>query len=144
MNKYDYRANNVGVIFQSYNLLPGYTALENVMLSMNISQKKIKNEKERALKFLQETGIDESLAKRRVLKLSGGEQQRIAIARAISYDPKVILADEPTGNLDGSTANDIIKIFKKFAKEEKKCIIIVTHDKKIASQTDQIIEIGVE
>ncbi|MDR2458264.1 MAG: ABC transporter ATP-binding protein [Clostridiales Family XIII bacterium] len=144
VNKYDYRANTVGVIFQSFNLIPSYTAIENVLLSMNVSNKKIEKKKERALELLRNTGINEMLAKRRVLKLSGGEQQRIAITRAMSYNPKVILADEPTGNLDNSTASDIMRIFKKFAREEKKCIIIVTHDHIIAKETDHTIDIGVE
>ena len=78
---------------------------------------------------------------RRVLKLSGGEQQRVAIARSLSYNPKIILADEPTGNLDKDTENEILKIFKALAKKENKCIIIVTHSENVCNQSDLVYEL---
>ena len=105
-----YRSSAVGIIFQSYNLLPQYTALENVILSMNISGIDEPNKKEKALRLLDSVGIDEVKANRRVLQLSGGEQQRVSIARALSYDSKIILADEPTGNLDFDNEQEIIEI----------------------------------
>ncbi|MGN1444085.1 MAG: ABC transporter ATP-binding protein [Acutalibacteraceae bacterium] len=136
INQYDYRSKYVGVIFQSYNLLPHLTAEENVILSMDISGKKIKDKKKKAREVLQSVGLDEELWSRRILKLSGGEQQRVAIARTLSYEPDIILADEPTGNLDGETQNSIMKIFINLAKEKNKCIILVTHSADVAKAAD--------
>lgn len=138
---YTYRSRDVGVIFQSFNLLPKLTAVENVILSMDVSGQKFKNKKQTALGLLYKVGLTEEEAKRRILKLSGGQQQRVAIARALSYGPEVILADEPTGNLDGETQNDIMKIFHKLAKEENKCVIIVTHSPEITKEADIVYEL---
>ena len=142
MNLDKYRSTNIGIVFQSFNLLPHLTALENVILSMDINKIYKKEKKERAYKLLESVGIDKEKANRRVLKLSGGEQQRVAIARSLSYNPKVILADEPTGNLDKDTENDILNIFKKLAKEENKCIIIVTHSDNVAKNVDEVFELA--
>lgn len=136
-----YRNTNIGIVFQSYNLLPSMTAAENIILSMDISGLKIDDKKAKATLLMKSVGLDESLADRRVLKLSGGEQQRVAIARSLSYNPKIIIADEPTGNLDKETENDILKIFKDLAKKENKCIIIVTHSENVANQVDVVYEI---
>ncbi|MGN1195056.1 MAG: ABC transporter ATP-binding protein [Acutalibacteraceae bacterium] len=136
INQYDYRSKYVGVIFQSYNLLPHLTAEENVILSMDISGKKIKDKKKKAQEVLKSVGLDEELWSRRILKLSGGEQQRVAIARTLSYEPDIILADEPTGNLDGETQNSIMKIFINLAREQNKCIILVTHSADVAKAAD--------
>ena len=87
---------------------------------------------------MESVGLNRELANRRVLKLSGGEQQRIAIARSLSYNPKIIIADEPTGNLDKETEDEILKIFKDLAKKENKCIIIVTHSKNVVDNVDII------
>ncbi len=125
MNLDVYRNSHIGIIFQSYNLLPHLTASENIILSMDISKIKVSNKKEKAIELLKSVGLSESYADRMILKLSGGEQQRVAIARSLSYDSKMILADEPTGNLDKDTENEILKIFKRLAKEENKCVIIV-------------------
>ena len=133
-----YHSSAVGIMFQSYNLLPQYTALENVMLSMNISGIKEKNKKEKALKLLEKVGIDYDKASRRVLQLSGGEQQRISIARALSYESKIILADEPTGNLDKENEEEIINILKDLAHKENKCVIIVSHSANIKKEVDKI------
>ncbi len=135
-----YRNTYVGIIFQSYNLLPHLTALENIMLSMDISNLKGINKKEKALSLMESVGLDKSLANRRVLKLSGGEQQRIAIARSLSYNPDIILADEPTGNLDKETEDEIMKIFENLAKKENKCVIIVTHSKNVSDNVDVVYE----
>lgn len=89
-------------------------------------------------------GLKEELANCRVLKLSGGEQQRVAIARSLSYNPNIIIADEPTGNLDKDTEDEILKIFKKLAKEENKCIIIVTHSKNVSDNVDIIYDLHKE
>ena len=138
-----YRSTHVGVVFQSYNLLPHLTALENVILSMDITSKKIDNKKEKALKILNEVGINEEKANKRILFLSGGEQQRVAIARALSYEPDVILADEPTGNLDPYNEKQIIDIFTKLAHKEGKCVILVTHSKEVSSKVDEIYDLEI-
>lgn len=141
INLDNYRNTDIGIVFQSYNLLPYLTALENINLAMDISKEKINNKKEKALKLMQQVGLDESYANRKILKLSGGEQQRIAIARSLAYDAKMIVADEPTGNLDKDTENDIIKILKDLAKKNNKCIIIVTHSENVCKQADVIYEL---
>ena len=137
----NYRSKSIGIVFQSYNLLPHLTALENIILSMDISKLKIKDKKKAAIKLLERVGLTEKEGKRRVLKLSGGEQQRVAIARSLSYNPDIILADEPTGNLDEQTENDIMKILVDLAKNENKCIIIVTHSANIAKKVDVVYEL---
>lgn len=142
IDSFKYRSNLVGVIFQSFNLLLHLTAIENVILSIDISSKKIVNKKEKALEILNSVGLDEATANRRVLELSGGEQQRVAIARVLSYDPAVILADEPTGNLDGETESSIVKIFQKLAHEQGKCIILVTHSPAVANMCDVVYELS--
>ena len=141
MNLDRYRNTDIGIVFQSYNLLPRLTAIENIILSMDISKLKIKNKKQKALELMKEVGLSEEHAKRKILKLSGGEQQRIAIARSLSYDPKIIIADEPTGNLDKDTESDILKIFQNLAKEKNKCIIIVTHSQNVCDKADVIYEL---
>lgn len=142
IDKYKYRSNMVGVIFQGYNLLPQLNAEENVILSLDISDSNQKNKKSVAQQTLMNVGLDETKSKRRVLKLSGGEQQRVAIARALSYNPDIILADEPTGNLDGETEKGIMNIFTNLAKEENKCVIIVTHSPKVAEYADKIVTLN--
>ena len=135
-----YRSNQIGIIFQSFNLLSHLTAIENIILSMDISGSKSKNKRKDAIELLKKVGLTEKQGDRRVLKLSGGEQQRVAIARSLSYNPKIILADEPTGNLDLDTENDIMDIFKQLGKEGK-CIIIVTHSQNIASKADIVFNL---
>ena len=141
MNLDEYRSTHIGIVFQSYNLLPYLTALENITLAMDISKEKITNPKEKALELMQKVGLDASYANRKILKLSGGEQQRIAIARSLAYDAKMIVADELTGNLDKDTENDIIKILKNLAQKDNKCIIIVTHSENVCKQADVIYEL---
>ena len=142
IDKYNYRSKYVGVVFQSFNLLPKLTAIENVILSMEISGKKNEDKRIYAMELLQKVGLSEIEAKRRVLKLSGGQQQRVAIARALSYNPDVILADEPTGNLDIETQDEIMSIFRRLADEEK-CIIIVTHSPSVAGSADEVYELSI-
>lgn len=141
MNRDDYRAKEIGVIFQGYNLLTNATALENIVLSINISGTKTSNKKALAYELLQKVGIDRETADRKVLKLSGGEQQRVGIARAISHEPSIIIADEPTGNLDAETEAAIMQILATFVHEQNKCVIIVTHSKKISSYADEVWEL---
>ncbi len=140
VNKYNFRSRQIGVVFQSYNLITKFTALENVMLSMDIAGVKGINKKQRALELLQSVGLDESEAKRRVLKLSGGQQQRVAVARALSHDPDIILADEPTGNLDGDTQDEIMEIFHNLTKQNK-CVILVSHSPQVAKMCDVTFEL---
>ncbi|MGN1358072.1 MAG: ABC transporter ATP-binding protein [Bacilli bacterium] len=136
-----YRSHDIGIVFQSYNLLPHLTAAENIILSMNISHIQVEDKEKRAVELMESVGLEASQKDRRVLKLSGGEQQRVAIARSLSYNPQIILADEPTGNLDKDTENEILKILKNLAKKENKCIIIVTHSDNVCSQADIIYEL---
>lgn len=136
-----YRSKDIGIVFQSYNLLPHLTASENIILSMNISNLKIENKEEKALSLMEQVGLTKEQKDRRVLKLSGGEQQRVAIARSLSYNPLMILADEPTGNLDKDTENEILKIFKDLAHKDNKCIIIVTHSENVCDQADIVFEL---
>ena len=128
------------MVFQSYNLLTKYTALENVVLSMDIAGYKGENKNKRAMKLLESVGLDEDEAGRRVLKLSGGQQQRVAIARALSYDPDIILADEPTGNLDADTQNEIMAIFREMTNQGK-CVILVSHSPDVAEKCDERYEL---
>ena len=140
LDKYKFRSKYIGVIFQSFNLITKFTAIENVMLSMDIAGVKIKNKKSRAEELLLKVGLDSDEANRRVLMLSGGQQQRVAIARALSYDPDIILADEPTGNLDIETQNEIMNIFKELAADGK-CVIIVSHSPDVAKICDERYEL---
>ena len=118
---------DVGIIFQAFNLIPHYTTLENVMLSLELCGSPYKHNYQRSLELLNKLGIDRSKACRKVLKLSGGEQQRVAISRALAPNPELILADEPTGNLDSKTGDKIMEKFIDIAHNENRCIIIVTH-----------------
>ena len=140
IDKYTFRSRYIGVVFQSFNLITKYTALENVVLSMDVSGAKIKNKKQKALELLESVGLDEDEANRRVLKLSGGQQQRVAIARALSYDPDIILADEPTGNLDFGTQKEIMDIFRDLTNQGK-CVILVSHSPDVASMCDECYEL---
>ena len=140
IDKYKFRSKYIGVVFQSFNLITKFTALENVVLSMDVANYKAKNKKDRALELLKSVGLDEEEANRRVLKLSGGQQQRVAIARALSYNPDIILADEPTGNLDTDTQNEIMQIFRDLTKQGK-CVILVSHSPDVAAMCDERYEL---
>ncbi|WP_194543768.1 ATP-binding cassette domain-containing protein [Paenibacillus sp. JZ16] len=133
-----YRAKSIGVIFQSFNLLTTATAVENIVLSMNISGSKEKDKKAFAYSLLEKVGINRDTADRRILKLSGGEQQRVGIARALSHNPDVLIADEPTGNLDRDTEAEVLNILMSLARDHGKCVIIVTHSKKVTSVADEV------
>lgn len=140
IDKYTFRSRYIGVVFQSFNLITKYTALENVILSMDVSGCRIKDKRKKALSLLESVGLDEDEANRRVLKLSGGQQQRVAIARALSYDPDIILADEPTGNLDRDTQEEIMAIFRSLANRGK-CVILVSHAPDVAALCDERYEL---
>jgi len=139
LDRDEYRAKGIGVVFQSFNLITNSTAIENIVLSMQISGNNERNKKAFAYALLEKVGINRETADRKILKLSGGEQQRIGIARALAHNPDIIIADEPTGNLDTDTENDVLKILASLAHDEGKCVIIVTHSKKVSSIADEIL-----
>ncbi len=141
INRDTYRAQKIGVIFQSYNLLLNATAAENIRLSMDISGKNPKSNPQMVYDLLVGVGIDNEKADRKVLKLSGGEQQRVAIARAVANGSPVLIADEPTGNLDSDNEEKIMDIFYHIAHEENKCVIIVTHSQRVAETSDVVIKL---
>ena len=124
-----HRRDNISLVFQNYNLIDYLTPVENVKLGGKAD----------AEKLLEQMGIDKSQRKRNVMQLSGGQQQRVAIARALASNAPVLLADEPTGNLDEDTANEIIDIFSELAHGKNKCVIMVTHSKELAQRADVIL-----
>ena len=134
-----YRGKNIGFVFQSFNLIPNLNALENVMLAMEFSAVRRKERRERAQELLHLVGLNTGEQKRRPGKLSGGQQQRVAIARALANHPSVILADEPTGNLDSETGKQIISLLRQLTQEEQVTIILITHDMELARQCDKIL-----
>lgn len=137
----NFRKNDVSIIFQAYNLLPYLSAVDNVLTAMGISGSKQPDKKAYALESLASVGIDEVLAKKNVTQLSGGQQQRVAIVRALCCEHEVIVADEPTGNLDEKTSQEIVQLFQKVAHEQHKCIIIVTHEKEVSKACDEVYEL---
>ena len=134
------RNEKIGMVMQDFALVEDFTALENVMIPLNFSKKKIKGKKEKALAALKSVGIEE-LAKKPCNKLSGGQKQRVAIARAIVNEPSMILADEPTGALDTKTSAEIMELFKTL-NSQGRTVVIVTHDPKVAEECGRIIEIS--
>ena len=126
-----HRRNNISLIFQSYNLIDYMTPVENVRLTAKLD----------AAPILERLGLEQDEITRNVLKLSGGQQQRVAIARALASDAPVILADEPTGNLDADTAEEITAILKESAHTFGKCVVVVTHSGEVAKQADVVLEI---
>ena len=132
----DYRANNVGIIFQSFNLLPSMTALENVNLPLEISGNFIDDRQ--SIKLLESVGLENRI-NHYPHELSGGEQQRVAIARSLISSPEIIIADEPTGNLDKKNSEAVIKLIFELQKNHNSTLILVTHDKSIANFCDEII-----
>ncbi len=137
MDRDKYRREEAGMIFQSFYLLPQLTARENVELSLDLCNYK-GNRKHRALELLQKVGLTEFHSKKRPSQLSGGEQQRVAIARTLAPSPNLILADEPTGSLDAENGKNVIEILKGLAHEEGKCVIVITHAADIAAEADHV------
>lgn len=131
----EYRRKSLGIIYQSFYLFPQLTALENVTLPMEFAGIK-DGRKERASELLRMVGLSEDHEKKRPIQLSGGEQQRVAIARSLSLDPEIILGDEPTGNLDSENSGNIISILQKLAHEQNKCVIVVTHSSEVCGASD--------
>ena len=137
-----YRRNHAGFVFQNYNLIPYMNAIENVLLAMGITDNVCSgNKEEKAKAILADFGLTGNKAKRKVIHLSGGEQQRVAIARAVSTQVKILLADEPTGNLDQETSDYIAQCFKTLAHDMGKCVIVVTHDPRVAELSDRILRL---
>lgn len=136
----NYRRDDISIIFQSYNLIPYLSAVENVLVPMAITKNQLPdNQREVAYNLLDYIGITKEKADRLVNQLSGGEQQRVAIARALATNVDIILADEPTGNLDEEMEQEIIDIFKELAHVHNKCVIVVTHANEIAQQADEVL-----
>jgi ABC-type lipoprotein export system ATPase subunit len=136
----EYRLKKVGFVFQSYYLIPNMTALENVMLPMELSGMNTKEQATKARKLLERVGIDRIRQNRRPSRLSGGEQQRVAIARALANNPPIILADEPTGNLDSTTGMNILELLCSLS-HEGKTVIVATHSPEVAARADITIEL---
>jgi putative ABC transport system ATP-binding protein len=132
------RCHKVGYIFQTFNLLPILTALENVSLPMIFAGTPRKEREEKAVRILERVGLGKRL-NHRPSELSAGQQQRVALARALANDPSIILADEPTGNLDSQTGHEIIELFRTINKEREVTIIAATHDLKIIDVSDTVV-----
>jgi len=132
----DYRCQKIGFVFQNYNLVPNLSAIENVMLPMEFAKIPKAERETRAKELLSRVGLEGDKQKRKPSRLSGGEQQRVAIARALANKPQLILADEPTGNLDNQTGKMIFDLLHKLTRTEKTTILVVTHDLEIAGKTD--------
>ena len=137
----NYWKKDVAIVFQSYNLIYYMNTYENALNAMNIAKMNINSPKTYILDILKNLGLDESQCMRDIRKLSGGQQQRVAIGRAVAKDTKLILADEPTGNLDEKNAKEILKIFLDLAHLKQKCVLIVTHSNALADQCDVKLKI---
>ena len=134
-----YRRENVAMIFQAFHLLPLFTVMENVCYPMELSGVEEKEAKARAVVLLEKVGIAQEKQKRFPTNLSGGEQQRVAIARTLSTGAPIVLADEPTGNLDGENTKIVMEILRRLAHEEGRCVIVVTHDPEVAEAADLVL-----
>lgn len=137
----NHRKNHICLVFQNYNLIDYLTPLENVRLVNSKASPSILLDLGLEHSILLDLGLEQSQINRSVMKLSGGQQQRVAIARALTSSAPIILADEPTGNLDSDTASEIIDILKARAKERNKCVIVVTHSKEVADAADVVYEL---
>lgn len=135
-----YRNKRIGFVFQSFNLLPNYTALENVMVPLILVGESNKLRKQKACECLKEVGLEERM-NHKPNQLSGGERQRVSIARAIVSDPQIIIADEPTGNLDSKKGEEIVDLLKKLNKKKKITLIVITHDPNVAKEADKILHL---
>lgn len=133
-----YRLNQASVVYQSFHLFPLLTALENVMLPMEFKKMPKKEARIRAQKLLQRVGLEERIHGQFPKMMSGGEQQRVAIARAVATGGEILLADEPTGNLDSENEKKIVELLKKLAHEDGYTVIVITHNQSVAEETDHI------
>lgn len=135
-----FRNNKIGFVFQSFNLQPNYTALENVILPLVFARLSPKQRRSQAEECLKIVGLQNRM-RHRSNELSGGERQRVCIARALANNPEIIIADEPTGNLDSKKSAEIVALLKGLNKERKMTLIVITHDPNVARQADRILEI---
>jgi len=142
INRNHYRSRKIGVIFQSMVLLLRASAIENIVLSMKLSGVRGVRKKVRALELLDKVGISPERARCKIQKLTVSEQQRVAVARALAHDPSLIIADEPTGSADKATQDRILEILQSLAHVEKKCVIVITHSKRVTSIADEVLSIG--
>lgn len=134
----DFRLKNIGFVFQYYNLIPVLTALENVSFIMQLQNRSAKEIKERAEEVLIEVGLQDKMHSR-PSQLSGGQQQRVAVARALAARPKYVLADEPTANLDSSSAGNLLEIMQKLNQEENMTFIFSTHDQRVIERAKRVV-----
>ena len=132
-----YRRKDVSMVFQNYNLIPYLSALQNIYVAVDISDNVKSIDAKKAKEILKKLGITPKQARQKVSSLSGGEQQRIAIARALAVDTELIICDEPTGNLDYETGMNVMQIFMDLAHHEDKCVIMVTHNSELAEMCDE-------
>ena len=136
-----YRSKKIGFVFQHYNLIPNLSATENVMLALEFGGIPTRERRDRAMELLSEVGLEPDQMSRKPSRLSGGQQQRVSIARALANHPAVILADEPTGNLDSETGKKIFDLLHNLSRSENTTIIAVTHDLDIAGKTDRTFKL---
>jgi putative ABC transport system ATP-binding protein len=134
------RATRIGFVFQSFNLLPRSTVMRNVVLPMIYTKVPVRDREERAIAALRAVGLDESAWEHKSNELSGGQMQRVAIARALVNDPAIVLADEPTGNLDTRTGEVILETFRKL-KEQGRTIVLITHEQSVAEHADRVVHV---
>lgn len=137
-----YRARKIGFVFQAYNLVPNLTAIENVMLPMLFTRVPKLQRQVRAQELLTRVGLTSDKQLRKPGRLSGGEQQRVAIARALANKPALILADEPTGNLDSKNGEVVFTLLRDLSRSEKTTVVIVTHDQAIANKADKVFQLS--
>lgn len=135
------RNKKIGFVFQNFNLIPRANALKNVIMPLFYSENKIKNSKDKGMDMLKLVGMDDR-AEHKPNELSGGQKQRIAIARAMINEPTIILADEPTGALDSQTGHMIMDIFHKLHEEQGKTIVLITHSRELAAETQRIVTLN--
>lgn len=133
----EYRRRDIGFVFQQFNLIPNLSAVDNVMLPMEFAGVRKAERLQRAKELLEQVQLDQEKHSRRTNRLSGGEQQRVAIARALANEPKLILADEPTGNLDEQTGEHIIDLLSSLSRDHNTTILVVTHDRSLAQKTER-------
>lgn len=133
-----YRLNQASVVYQSFHLFPLLTALENVMLPMEFKKMPKKEARRRAQKLLNRVGLEERIYRQFPKMMSGGEQQRVAIARAVANGGEILLADEPTGNLDSENEKKIVELLKNLAHEDGYAVIVITHNQNVANETDHV------
>ena len=142
MDRDAYRLNQASVVYQSFHLFPLLPALENVMLPMEFKKIRKKEAADRAEKLLLRVGLTERIFRQFPKMMSGGEQQRVAIARAVAAGGEIILADEPTGNLDSENEQKIVELLKELAHEDGYTVIVITHNQKVAEETDHVFRMS--